>query len=67
MDLYVSSWKGCPDTCRSIGACIIFYQCGPIDHVIHVPEPVAKSITESDYNESCTAVMFLAHFRMLIH
>ena len=35
-----SSWKDCPDTGRSIGAQIIFYQGGTIDHGTHVPGPV---------------------------
>ena len=37
------SWKDCPDTGRSTGAYIIFYQGGPIDHGTHVPVPVAQS------------------------
>ena len=31
MVLYDSRWKECPDTCRSTGAYIVFYQGGPID------------------------------------
>ena len=61
------SWKDCPDTCRSTGAQIIFYQGGPIDHGTHVTGPVAQSILESEYNSACTSGMTLAHFRMLIH
>ena len=38
------SWKDYPDTGRSTGAYIIFYQGGPIDHGTHVPGPVAQSI-----------------------
>ena len=38
-----SSWQDCPDTGRSTGAYIIFYQGGTIDHGTHVPGPVAKS------------------------
>ena len=34
-----SRWQYCPDTVRSIGAYIICYQCGPIDHGTHVPGP----------------------------
>ena len=45
-----SSWKYCPDTGRSTGAYIIFYQGGPIDHGTHVPGLVAQSIAESEYN-----------------
>ena len=41
MDFSDSSWQDCPDTGRSIGAYIIFYQGGPIDHGTHIPGPVA--------------------------
>ena len=41
------SWQDCPDTERSTGAYIIFYQGGPIDHDTYVPEPFAQSSTES--------------------
>ena len=67
MDFSNSSWKDFPDTGISTGAYIIFYQGGPIDHVTHVPGPVAQSSAESEYNAACTAGMALAHFRMLIH
>ena len=43
MDIYDSSWQDFPDTGRSTGAYIIFYQGGPIDHGTHVPGPVAQS------------------------
>ena len=42
-----SSWKDCPDTGRSTGAYIIFYQGGPIDHGTHVTVPVSQSSPES--------------------
>ena len=45
----------------------IFYQDGPIDHVTHVPVPVAQSSGESEYNAACTAGMALSYFRVLIH
>ena len=67
MDFYDSIWQDCPDTGRSTGAYIIFYQSGPIDHGTHVPGPVAQSSAESEYNTACTAGMALAHFRMFIH
>ena len=38
-----SSWQDCPDTGRSTGAYIIFYQGDPIDHGTPVPGPVAQS------------------------
>ena len=45
-----SSWQDCPDTGRSTGAYIIFYQGGPIDHGTNVPGPVAQSSAESEDN-----------------
>ena len=42
-----SSWQDCPDTGRSTGAYIIYYQGGPIDHGAHVTGPVAQSSAES--------------------
>ena len=67
MDLSDSSWQDCPDTFRSTGAYIIFYQGWTIDHGTHVPGPVAQSSEEGEYNAAYTAGMNLAHFRMLIH
>ena len=67
IDFSDSSWQDFPDTGRSTGAYIIFYQGGPIDHGTHVPGPVAQSSAESECSASCTAGMALAHFRMLIH
>ena len=67
VDFSDSSWQDFPDTGRSTGAYIIVYQGGTIDHVTHVPGPVAQSSAESEYNAACTTVMVLAHFRMLIH
>ena len=43
-----SSWHDCPDTGRSTGAYIIFYQGRPIDHGTHVPGTVAQSSAESE-------------------
>ena len=62
-----SSWQDFPDTGRSTGAYIIFYQGGPIDHGTHVPVLVAQYSAESEYNAACTAGMALAHFKMLVH
>ena len=41
-----SSWQDCPDTGRSTGACIIFYQGGEIEHDTHVTGLVAQSSAE---------------------
>ena len=43
IDFSDSSWQDCPDTGRSTGAYIIFYQSGPIYHGTHVPVPVSQS------------------------
>ena len=43
MDFSDSSWQDCPDTGRSTGAYIIFYQGRPIDHGTHVTVPVDQS------------------------
>ena len=67
MAFYDSSWQDCPDTGRSTGAYIIFYQGGPIDHGTHVLGPVEQYSSESEYNAVCTAGMALSHFRMLVH
>ena len=62
-----SSWQDCPDTGISTGAYIIFYQGGPIDHRTHVSGSVAQPSAEIECNAACTAVMTLAHLRILIH
>ena len=50
MVLSDSSWKDCPDTGRSTGAYIVFYQGGTIDNFTHVPGSVSQSSAESEYN-----------------
>ena len=45
-----------------LGVYIIFYQYVLIDHVTHVPGPVAQSSLESEYIAACTAGMDLAIF-----
>ena len=55
----------CPDTGRSTGLYIVFYQCGPIYLCTPVPGTVAWASAESEYNVACTLGMTLAHFRML--
>ena len=67
MDFSDSSWQDFPDTVRSTGAYIIFYQGVPIDHGTHAPVLVAQSSVEIEYNVECTALMDLADFRMLTH
>ena len=45
---------------------MIFYQGGIIEHVTHIPGPVAQLSAESEHNASFTAGMTLAHLWMLI-
>ena len=66
MVFYDSSCQDFPDTGRSTGAYIIFYQGVPIDHGTHAPVSVAQSSAESEYNAACTAGVDLAYFGMLI-
>ena len=61
------SWQDFPYTGRIAGEYNIFYQGGTIEHCTHVPGRVAQSSEEGEYNTACTAVMVLAHFRMLFH
>ena len=42
MAFYDSSWQDFPETGRSTGAYIIFYQGRPIEHGTHVPGPVSQ-------------------------
>ena len=39
-----SSWQDCPDTGRTTGVYIIYYQGGPIDHGTNVLGPVAHPL-----------------------
>ena len=67
MDFSNCSWQDCPDSGRSTGAYIIFYQGGTIDRGTYVLGPIAQSSAESDYNIACTKGIALAHFSMLSH
>ena len=50
MNFSDSGWKYFPDTGRSTGAYIIFYQGSPIDYGTHVTGPVSQSSAKSKYN-----------------
>ena len=43
----------------------MFNQGGHIDHSTPVSGPVSKYSAESEYNETCTSVMAIAHLSML--
>ena len=61
-----SSWNDDPDTGRSTGCFIITYMGGIVDHSSNMPDPVALSSAEAEYNEGCIAFMAASHLRMLL-
>jgi hypothetical protein len=61
-----SSWNDDADTGRSTGCFIIIYMGGIVDHSSNMPEPVALSSAEAEYNEGCVAFMAASHLRMLL-
>ena len=65
MVFYDSIWQYFPDTGRSKGAYIVFYQGGTIDNYTHVTGTVSQSSATCEYNESCNPGMALEHFRMI--
>ena len=60
-----SSLQDFPDTGRSIEAYIVFYQGVKIDHYTHVTVPVDQSSVKGWYNSEFTAVMALAHCKVI--
>ena len=60
-----SIWKDCPDTGRSKGSYIVFYQGEIFYHCTHVPGPVSKSSAESEYNAACNSRIVLAYSRII--
>ncbi len=61
-----SSWNDDADTGRSTGCFILTYMGGIIDHSSNMPDPVALSSIEAEYNEGCVAFMAASHLRMLL-
>jgi hypothetical protein len=59
-----SSWDDDVDHGRSTGCYIITYMGGVIDHSSNLPNPVALSSAEAEYNEGCLAMMATSHLRM---
>ena len=52
-----------PDTSRIIGAYIVIYKGGKIDHCTHVTGPVAQYSADNEYNSAFTAGIYIAYFR----
>ena len=62
-----SSWDDDHDTSRSTGGFLIFYQGGIVDHSSNMPDPVAMSSAEAEYNEACMACMATSHMHMTLN
>ena len=62
-----SSWQDCKDTGRSTGCFLIFHQGGLIDGGSFVPQPVALSTAESEYNSIAQGMQAVANNRQVIH
>ena len=61
-----SSWQDDPDNSKSTGCYLNIYRGGLIDHSSNMPDPVALSSAEAEYNEGCLACMGTAHIKMLL-
>ena len=62
-----SSWNDDVDTGRSTGCYLIVYMGGVVDHSSNMPDPVALSSAEAEYNEACLACMATTHMAMLLN
>jgi hypothetical protein len=54
------------DTGRSSGCFMIFYKEGVVEHSSNMPDPVALSSAEAEYNEACLACMATAHLKQFL-
>jgi hypothetical protein len=60
-----SSWQDDKDTARSTGSYATFFQGGLIDYSSFVPDPVAMSSGEAEYNTCAIACMSTLHNRFV--
>jgi len=58
-----SSWQDCKDTARSTGSFATTCQAGLIDYSSFVPDPIAASSGEAEYNTASVAAMSVLHNR----
>ena len=63
--MHDSSWQDCPDTGRSTGAFLNFFQGGVVDFNSFLPTPVSMSSAEAENNSGAAACMSMSHLRML--
>jgi hypothetical protein len=61
-----SLWNDDVDTGRSTGCFIIVYMGGIVDHSSNLPDPIAMSSAEAEYNAGCNTFMACNHLRMLL-
>jgi hypothetical protein len=54
-------------TSRSTGGFLIFYQGGVVDHSSNMPDLVAMSRAEAEYNEACIVCMSTRHMHMTLN
>jgi len=60
-----SSWQDCKDTARSTGSFATTCQSGLIDYASFVPDPIAVSSGEAEYNTASVAAMSILHNRFV--
>ena len=61
-----SSWNDDVDNGRSTGCFLVLYMGGVVDHSSNLPDPVALSSAEAEYNQACLACMASSHLRMFL-
>ena len=61
-----SFWQDCPDTGRSTGGYLLYHQGGLVDGGSFVPNPVALSSAEAEYNALAHAMQATTGTRQLI-
>ena len=62
-----SSWNDDVDHGRSTGCFLIVLMCVVVDHSPNLPDPVALSSAEREYNKCCVAGMTTTHMNMFLH
>ncbi len=60
-----SAWQDCPDTSRSTGCYLIFCQGGIVDSASFVPDPIALSSAEAEYQIAAFGVSGCEHTRQV--
>ncbi len=60
-----SSWQDCPDTSRSTGCYLIFCQGGIVDSASFVPDPIALSSAEAEYQIAAFGISGCEHTRQV--